>query len=198
MLSSLDFDINVPSSDWLAWLRDLQYQRTTRFPADPSQQQAVVNVEDIITPIIDGVLAHQEEHARLFQSPRMESTGRMTRVSSQVDVAMVPFSPAGSDETRNTFDYAPFDLDASGPLGAEQRPRYNKAFAAIQHHPALPATAGQSNSSTYSQAHHDDAMFTSSRLIDGDRENSQMEQNQAGAYYTWDMPEDPYASHVPF
>jgi hypothetical protein len=69
MLSSLEFDINVPSSDWLAWLRDLQYQRTTHFSSASSTEQPV---SSIIGAILQGVEDHQVEHARLF-SPRLRT-----------------------------------------------------------------------------------------------------------------------------
>lgn len=193
MLSSLDFDINVASSDWLAWLRDLQYQRTTRFTHDQAQ---VVNVENIITPLVEGVVAHQEEHARLFfkseptSQRAVESSSKMTlpRVNSATDIAMIPFSPEENDENFSSFANASFDMDASGPLEAEQRPQYSKAFGAA---PIPLANAFKQQQNTQ-QSVRDEPMFFTSGYMDED-----VSQNQ-NSYSDWDMPEDPYASHVRF
>lgn len=184
MLSGLDFDINVPSSDWLAWLRDLQYQRTTRFPNDHAQ---AVHVESIITPLVEGVLAHQEEHARLFFKS-IPSSSPSTKESSS-DMAINQASSASDDGSNpSSADASLFDMDASGPLEAEQRPQYSKAFGAAP----LPSAA-RGFKQQHQQGRNDEPMFySSSGYMD------EVSSHNNSVYEDWGMPEDPYAARVPF
>lgn len=213
MLSSLEFDINVLSSDWLAWLRDLQYQRTTRFSssamaAGGEQAQVAVDVASIVTPLIGGVLAHQEEHARLFNSPAGSSAPEMERFDSMQDDApykssikskktsrafelmdddMVPFASGENGDDRTASPS--FDMDAAGPLEVEQRPRYNKAFGAAPFDEPVKKTGKQ-----HAFQRDEEAMFTT--MDEEEHDNAAL---QYGAYNTdWEMPEDPYSTRVPF
>lgn len=220
MLSSLEFDINVLSSDWLAWLRDLQYQRTTRFSSSTAttatgEQGQVVNVASVVTPLISGVLAHQEEHARLFNSPIGSSTPEMERSDSVQDDTpykssikskkltrssslmtgddSVPFqSGDDGDEGRGSTS---FDMDAAGPLEVEQRPRYNKAFGAAPISPSYKSTKKIGYLDNFQMD--DEAMFTTHASME--EEQHENEELRYGAHNDdWDMPEDPYSSRVPF
>lgn len=223
MLSSLEFDINVPSADWLAWLRDMQYQKPTRFSASSAlstgvvehqsqqqQQPEIVDVAAIVTPIIEGVLAHQEEHARLFNSPitspDMERFNSLhddapykssvktkdTAAKSRASPTTMMFYGEQEPEMDESIPTTCFDMDAAGPLETEQRPRYNKAFG---------DAVLDSSSSTVDNFHQngdpvredEEAMFgTSTDANDLD------DTLKYGSQDDWDMPEDPYASRAHF
>lgn len=218
MLSSLEFDINVLSSDWLAWLRDLQYQRTTRFSSSTAttvtgEQGQVVSVASVVTPLISGVLAHQEEHARVFNSPIGSSTPEMERSDSVQDDTPYKSSIKSEKLTRSSplmtgDDLAPFqsgddgergspcfDMDAAGPLEVEQRPRYNKAFGAAPISPSYKSTKKIGYLDNFQMD--GEAMFTThASMEEEEHENAAL---RYGAHDDdWDMPEDPYSLRVPF
>lgn len=124
LLSGLSFDINIDTDTWLAWLRDLEHQRVTCFVSNQAP------VAFMITPLIQSVLAQQQEQAISREAQRHPTSLSSTLVSSPFvwhsdwmmqDASVVPASPCSNDSMANALD-----LDAAGPL--EQRPRYSPDF----------------------------------------------------------------------
>lgn len=144
MLAGLEFDVNVAASDWLAWLQSLQYSRVTPFNTEPSR------VEEIVGHIILDAHQQNQEHEKRFgeranavlessfsrseaSSPSLQQ--RQLDNASAIEVPVVPLSPAPSDIS-SLVSGGTFDMDASGPLERDQRPRYAKAFNAAITQPA--------------------------------------------------------------
>jgi len=121
LLAGLNFDLNVDTPAWLAWLHDLQVHQTTSFVV------AQASSPPIIAEIIRGVEVQREQQALANEQGKhavslscdvlaSPSSSRRTRKTSLFDLPLTPRSESSTS--------GGFDLDASGPI--EQRPRYNK------------------------------------------------------------------------
>ncbi|KAL7009243.1 hypothetical protein EMMF5_001441 [Cystobasidiomycetes sp. EMM_F5] len=138
LLSGLSFNVNIETAVWLQWLHKLEYSQPPVFTSDQ------VSVASIITPMIEGVYAQQQEldmsrrlgkHpvtlscALLTASSKVEGTHTRTpqRTSAARNQIWSPQSPGSDGSVTDAFD-----LDAAGPL--EQRPRYS---AHLPQNPAM-------------------------------------------------------------
>ena len=121
LLAGLNFDLNIDTPAWLAWLHDLQTHQSTAFVV--SQAPSPLIISDIIRGVEiqrdqQAIANEQGKHAVSLSCDVTASPpqhGR-TRKMSLFDLPLTPRSESSMSGC--------FDLDASGPI--EQRPRYNK------------------------------------------------------------------------